>query len=491
MNKCDFIQFSATNSGGPRIAVWAVPDASSANAGNGMTITSSKFGNENLVAGDYRILYADEGSGATNGVKFPELAADSTGYVQGHIITNNMVGGNATGPHPIIYSTTPNLSDLTVTNNHVAGTLPEMIVKFRTPPTGPDRLTSKSVFGPFTGNLTEAVLPFPMSNANGVGYLQDPQGMFQRSNTIRPWSSGSSTSFKELLTTAITGFTALSSSKANITDAYGGADAVTLTMTNSSAQLYNPTTLATNAISGMPLWVEFDLKNPNDGNAASQIYAFIGTSTLGQFLWRRCIEVPAVDKGWVTYAYCFTPRTASDVVYLQFTATGASEAAKTVSIGRPRVYHANERQVGGTRPAIAAAATSATGSADIANDLRNKLISLGIVSGTPSSGAVTELGTPSSGTLTNCTALPVSGITSSTSSALGVGSVELGHATDTTVSRTSAGQIAVEGNPVGIKVAVPATAGATGVVGQWAADSSWLYVCTASNTWVRAALATW
>jgi hypothetical protein len=55
------------------------------------------------------------------------------------------------------------------------------------------------------------------------------------------------------------------------------------------------------------------------------------------------------------------------------------------------------------------------------------------------------LGTPSSGTLTNCTGLPVSGITSSTSTALGVGSLELGHASDTTLSRVSAGVIAVEG----------------------------------------------
>lgn len=55
------------------------------------------------------------------------------------------------------------------------------------------------------------------------------------------------------------------------------------------------------------------------------------------------------------------------------------------------------------------------------------------------------LGTPSSGTLTNCTALPVSGITASTSTALGVGSLELGHASDTTLSRVSAGVIAVEG----------------------------------------------
>jgi hypothetical protein len=60
----------------------------------------------------------------------------------------------------------------------------------------------------------------------------------------------------------------------------------------------------------------------------------------------------------------------------------------------------------------------------------------------PSGGA---LGTPSSGTLTNCTGLPVAGITASTSTALGVGTVELGHATDTTLSRSAAGKLAVEG----------------------------------------------
>jgi hypothetical protein len=55
------------------------------------------------------------------------------------------------------------------------------------------------------------------------------------------------------------------------------------------------------------------------------------------------------------------------------------------------------------------------------------------------------LGTPSSGTLTNATGLPVSGITASTSTALGVGSVELGHASDTTLTRSAAGVLAVEG----------------------------------------------
>jgi hypothetical protein len=68
---------------------------------------------------------------------------------------------------------------------------------------------------------------------------------------------------------------------------------------------------------------------------------------------------------------------------------------------------------------------------------------------TGSAGAVVlfngALGTPSSGTLTNATGLPVSGITASTSTALGVGSIELGHATDTTIARSSAGVISVEG----------------------------------------------
>ena len=66
--------------------------------------------------------------------------------------------------------------------------------------------------------------------------------------------------------------------------------------------------------------------------------------------------------------------------------------------------------------------------------------------GTPSALVLTNAtGTPSAITLTNGTGLPVSGITASTSTALGVGSVELGHATDTTLARASAGRVSIEG----------------------------------------------
>ena len=55
------------------------------------------------------------------------------------------------------------------------------------------------------------------------------------------------------------------------------------------------------------------------------------------------------------------------------------------------------------------------------------------------------LGTPASGTLTNATGLPISGLVASTSAALGVGSIELGNATDTTLARVSAGVVSIEG----------------------------------------------
>jgi hypothetical protein len=55
------------------------------------------------------------------------------------------------------------------------------------------------------------------------------------------------------------------------------------------------------------------------------------------------------------------------------------------------------------------------------------------------------------------TGLPVSAITASTSTALGVGSVELGHATDTTLTRSAAGVLAVEGFDVQTKSVVSVT----------------------------------
>lgn len=44
---------------------------------------------------------------------------------------------------------------------------------------------------------------------------------------------------------------------------------------------------------------------------------------------------------------------------------------------------------------------------------------------------------------------------------------------------------------VGPWVAVPSTAASTGVAGQLAYASGFLYVCVATNTWTRTALSSW
>lgn len=54
-------------------------------------------------------------------------------------------------------------------------------------------------------------------------------------------------------------------------------------------------------------------------------------------------------------------------------------------------------------------------------------------------------GTPSAINLTNGTALPVAGITASTSAPIGVGSIELGAVSDTTIARSGAGAATIEG----------------------------------------------
>lgn len=109
------------------------------------------------------------------------------------------------------------------------------------------------------------------------------------------------------------------------------------------------------------------------------------------------------------------------------------------------------------------------------------------------------LGTPSSGTLTGCTGLPVAGITSSTSTALGVGSLEVGHASDTTLSRVSAGELAVEGNrlyrvggsPVGLPIEIQlACSDETTALTAGTAKVTFRTPCAITLTAVRASVTT-
>ena len=54
------------------------------------------------------------------------------------------------------------------------------------------------------------------------------------------------------------------------------------------------------------------------------------------------------------------------------------------------------------------------------------------------------------------------------------------------------GTLEIEGDSICVKeTKTPASAAATGTTGQIAWDSDYIYVCVATDTWVRSALATW
>lgn len=79
------------------------------------------------------------------------------------------------------------------------------------------------------------------------------------------------------------------------------------------------------------------------------------------------------------------------------------------------------------------------------------------------------------GTVTTATGLYIEDIT--------VGSVNY-------AIKSGAGRVSF-GGLLDVASSAPASAGASGVAGQFTWDSSYVYICTATNTWKRAALATW
>lgn len=73
-------------------------------------------------------------------------------------------------------------------------------------------------------------------------------------------------------------------------------------------------------------------------------------------------------------------------------------------------------------------------------------------------------------------------------SAVGLGNVD--NTADANKPVSTAQQTAIDGK-LNTWVAAPASAVSTGTAGQLAYDSSWLYVCVATDTWVRMAMLTW
>ncbi len=378
---CDLLRFSTANTNGPRVDVWVIPNVSPVNSGGGLTVRSSKFGNENLVAGDFRVLYADEGPGTSNGNMMPDLTSDSTGYITGHRITDNAFYSIGNDTPSVVYSTTPHVLAVAIENNYIQRA--KYMLEFRTPSTTPDRVNSVNLLGPNAGYANvEGFLTLP-SNTAGAGVLPDPASMFPSSESVNP-GAATPGSYRSLLSTAIGSFQIVASrwtKNADITDALGGTEAATYTASHTNAQLYS--SIATAMTAGIPVWVEFDIKNPDDGNALSQLQVYVQDSGTAAYHWRRSVPVPTVAQGWVTHAFSFVPRESGAAGRSIVFSNADTTLSKSVSLGRVRVYHGNSRQIGGKRPAVTGAST-----------LHTELTKLGLVTSTAPAPASTVLDFP-------------------------------------------------------------------------------------------------
>jgi hypothetical protein len=373
---CDFLRFSTNRTNGPCTDVWIVPQPTSVNAGSGLVIRDSKFGNENLIAGDFRILVADEDTGATFGQRFPKATIASTGYWIGALIEANMWASSGTLDDPFIFSTTPNLMGVKV--GPISGMSlvdTAYVVEFLNPAAVlPDRNNQSTTAGPIysSTHATETKPALRLSNAPGAVLPVDDNYILRTRPGMPLIGTGTPANYRDLLAADTTTFSVISgSSKVNTTDALGGTNACTVTFPTNS-QFYRAVSAMT---VGQPVWVEFDVGDTG-GTDLAEIQVYV-RDTNAAYHWRRTVEVPAA--GWQTYKFPFVPRTVGTSINVHFhNVTGATG---TVNIGRVRVYHATEALVGGHRVA-ANPDTSGAALVDLeteVNQLKEALRSLGLM----------------------------------------------------------------------------------------------------------------
>lgn len=349
ISNCDFLRF-ATTQGQPRIDIWVVPGATSyQDAGAGMTVMSTKFGNENFDVADYKVVFADEDTsvGTDNATYMPKLSADSTGFISGITFRDCRTDGIPT-PRPFIYSTTPNVNSLIVGPLIMIGGTISYLLEYRTVP-DMERNIANILFGPFYGpgvGVDLAPNVPQLSNVPGYALIDDPFSVMDVRPNLpisRPGSSDPA-DFVKLLPLSIRNFNLVTATTANVADAFGGIDASEITYTTIYDYIYAGLTMA-NIRAGDTALIEFDLKI-GSSSPLTQLKALILRESDAHIYWQRMLYVP--PNGWHRFRYPICFETAVGQTDLLFRPNGV-ETGK-VQISRVRVYHAREPQNDGTYP---------------------------------------------------------------------------------------------------------------------------------------------
>ena len=337
---CDFIRFVAGGGAPVLTDIWLVPKATITNAGNGFLCSANSFGNENLNALDYRVLYADEAAG-TDAFDKNHATTLSTGFVVSNRIINNYVSAGASHGKGFVYSYTPNVYTLELDNQYILN-YPYLLEFDALVTVSNDRLVDSSTF------ITNKVRSFSeigfgaASNAKLAKSVNDPWDLLYGSTDYQQTqTSGYDSSLVDLWTTATSGvnaFTLTNATRVAGTDSAADADAAEITFTTSAGLCYGYMATPTN---GRLTFAEIEIKS-GATQSVTKVTVRVREDTGGIVAKRVLSLIPNV---WQRIKIPFVVRTYASPLSLQVVADTTDFSAGVrdrIQIGRARVYHAAE-----------------------------------------------------------------------------------------------------------------------------------------------------
>jgi hypothetical protein len=328
-----FLRLQRPDSGGTT-DIWIVPSATYATAGLGFVCSHNKFGNENLTADDYRVLFADEGSG-TDFLSKVHSASASTNYMARHQFVRNSVQYNDTAAAvPVVYSTTDLISscqyadcqgDINIALGLLSGA-------------SADRFNNSNVWGPFySDSIGREVAVSGAPVPNGYGRYQDFEDSRQGIASGTREGAGADAGYALVLDTAMASYSTVTAAiTGSQADAEGTVNAIDVDYSAGAGYIY---TGFTPSSAGVPHWIEFDLKTA-PAAALTQVAVGVWGGPLPIYF-QRVLSVPAA---WRRYRYLFVPSVATPInlVFYPMTTYYSAGVTDRVLIGSARIYAARE-----------------------------------------------------------------------------------------------------------------------------------------------------
>lgn len=340
---CGFIQFTA----GLRSAdIWFVPnntDANGVNAGQGTVIRACKFGNEGMLPGDCRFLFADEaiGSGSDRGSRSHSTTYNTTGFLAGIIFDQNRLSGVASPTSGFIKSYVANVASMVWGAANIVDGQYKWLLEDASPPSNPDAYVNSTWLvdlGP-----TYAMQVFFTSGVSNrpVGPFVDRQALqFDAQQQMTP-GYGDDAGHMVVCDGNDGSFLTTDATKATVADLYGALRASEVTMTAAAAgvivNLIAP-------VAGKMTWLQCDLRRGSSLPIDAVFIDIINTTTGKTAVRRGPYVLPA--SGWMTIApipFIMPESTVPSAWAARVVGVGYSAGAATkFQVSRLRITHGRQ-----------------------------------------------------------------------------------------------------------------------------------------------------